>query len=119
MGAHTAPTKLAIGLPDLKSRLLGCPIYQLPRLGDDELCQALTLRAASRGLSMTEEVSVYMVNHLRRDMSALCALLEHLDKASLQHKRKLTIPFVRQVLAGHQMLGGNATQATSLDARGD
>jgi DnaA family protein len=43
-----------------------------------------------------------MLNRSRRDMASLYRLLDRLDAAALQAKRRLTVPFVRGVLrAGH------------------
>jgi DnaA family protein len=85
-------------LPDLRSRLATGLVYQLTSMSDQQKQQALILQAQSRGLSMSDEVAQYLLRHYGRDMPALMTVLQQLDKASLQAKRRLTIPFVRQVL---------------------
>ena len=75
-------------------------IYQLESLDDTEKQQALIIQAQTRGLDLPEEVANYLLRHHSRDMRVLMALLQNLDKASLVEKRRLTIPFVRQVLNG-------------------
>jgi DnaA family protein len=69
-------------------------------MSDEQKQQALMLQSQSRGLSMSDDVAQYLLRHYGRDMPALMQVLQRLDKASLQAKRKLTIPFIRQVLAG-------------------
>lgn len=93
------PANTRIELPDLRSRLATGLVYQLTSMSDEQKQQALILQAQSRGLSMSDEVAQYLLRHYGRDMPALMTVLQQLDKASLQAKRRLTIPFVRQVLA--------------------
>lgn len=93
------PANTRIELPDLRSRLATGLVYQLTSMSDQQKQQALILQAQSRGLSMSDEVAQYLLRHYGRDMPALMTVLQQLDKASLQAKRRLTIPFVRQVLA--------------------
>ncbi len=44
-------------------------------------------------------VGRYLLQHLARDMRSLCHALERLDRASLVAQRRLTLPFIKQVLA--------------------
>ena len=93
------PANTTIELPDLRSRLATGLVYQLTSMTDEQKQQALILQAQSRGPNMTDEVGQYLLRHHGRDMPVLMETLQQLDKASLQAKRKLTIPFIRQVLA--------------------
>lgn len=94
---HT-PTQLLITLPDLRSRLATGLVFQLPQMQDALKQRALILQAQSRGVILAEEVSQYLLRHYGRDMPSLMAVLNKLDKASLQAQRRLTIPFVREVM---------------------
>lgn len=94
-----APGSLGLGLPDLVSRLGWGPVFQLQSLDDAGKAEALRLRAANRGMQMPTEVATYLLQRAPRDMHALFDLLERLDEGSLAAQRKLTIPFVRQLLA--------------------
>jgi DnaA family protein len=40
----------------------------------------------------------YLLTHVRRDMPSLRALLEQLDRASLEQHRPVTLPLVREAL---------------------
>lgn len=98
VAAGEPPSRLALRLPDLKSRLGSGLIYGL-NLPDDVLkAQALMKQAQSRGLTLADDICRYLLRRYGRDMPSLMAILNQLDKASMQAKRRLTLPFVRQVL---------------------
>ena len=61
---------------------------------------ALQLRASHRGLELPEDTARYLMTRSRRDMQSLYALLDRLDLEALRAQRRLTIPFVRDVLRG-------------------
>ncbi|AYC32162.1 DnaA regulatory inactivator Hda [Pseudomonas cavernae] len=98
LAASAAPRELAIRLPDLQSRLSLALVFQLQSLSDEDKLRALQLRASRRGLHLTDEVGRFILTRGTRSMSALFELLEQLDQASLQAQRKLTIPFLKEVL---------------------
>jgi DnaA family protein len=59
---------------------------------------ALKLRARHRGLELPGDTARYLLKRSRRDMASLYELLDKLDLEALRAKRRLTIPFVREVL---------------------
>jgi DnaA family protein len=87
-------------LRDLSSRVLAGSVLRLQPLTEADQTLALQLHAQQRGLELPDEVSSYLQRRLPRDMSALCTCLDQLDLASLSAQRKLTVPFVKQVLLG-------------------
>jgi DnaA family protein len=103
--ADEPPLQLGITLPDLVSRLQACTAFQLRLLSDDDKQGLLQQKARIRGLELSDEVARYLLNRQQRDVRALVSLLDLLDKASMIHQRRLTIPFVKDVLAQHQLLG--------------
>lgn len=98
LAAHNSPAALPVVLPDLKSRILGSVIYHVSSLDDDDKQAALIMRAAARGLQMPSDVAKFILNRSSRDMNDLFVLLNRLDESSMQQQRKLTIPFVKEVL---------------------
>jgi DnaA-homolog protein len=97
--ASTAPpAALGLVLPDLRSRLLAAAVHQLHELDEAGQVEALGARAARRGLDLSPEAAGYLVHRLPRDMHSLCAVLDRLDEAALAAQRRLTVPFLRQVL---------------------
>lgn len=85
-------------LSDLKSRLLAGPVYHIQPIQDQELAPALMFLAQSYGLDLGEGCSEYILTRLARHMAALSHCLEQLHLASLQAKRRITIPFVKSVM---------------------
>jgi len=99
MAATKNPANIEFSLPDLVSRLATALVYQLPVMTDEAKQKALIIQAQSRGLILSEEVAQHLLRHYGREMNELMAVLQKLDDASLAEKRRLTIPFVSQVLA--------------------
>jgi len=58
----------------------------------------LQYRSNRRGLYLSDEVALFLLNRLPRDTHALMEALEILDKASLREQRRLTTPFVKEAL---------------------
>lgn len=92
------PRQLNLHLPDLASRLDWGQIYKLQPLSDDEKLQALQLRAKLRAFELPEDVGRFMLKRLDRKMRTLFMTLDQLDRASITAQRKLTIPFVKEIL---------------------
>ena len=90
--------QLNISLPDLVSRLGWGLTEQLKPLTDTEKSFALQYRAQQRGLFISDDVASFLINRLSRDMTSLLAALEQLDQASIREQRRITIPFIKDVL---------------------
>ncbi len=98
VAADVAPKNLKIILQDLQSRLSSGVVYQLHALNDEHKIKALQLRAIQRGLDLPDAVGGFLLSRCPRNMSELFLTLEKLDRASLAEQRRLTVPFVKQVL---------------------
>lgn len=94
------PAAQRFRLPDLQSRLVAAPVLQLHELDEHDRIAVLEQRAARLGLVLPSESAVYLVHRMPRDMHSLCAALDRLDVAALAAQRRLTVPFLRQVLEG-------------------
>jgi len=88
----------AWALPDLRSRLGQCLRLALQVLDEDGRREALRRRAARRGLELDATVLDWLFRRVDRDLKSLTALLDDLDCAAMAAQRRLTVPFVRQVL---------------------
>ena len=84
--------------PDLMTRLSWGLVYQVHALTDAEKAEALAHHAAARGFGLRPEVCEYMLSHVRRDMPTLLAMLDALDRYSLEAKRPVTVPLLRELL---------------------
>lgn len=92
------PRQLSLRLPDLASRLDWGQIYKLQPLSDEEKLLALQLRGKLRGFELPEDVGRFLLKRLDREMRTLFMTLDQLDRASITAQRKLTIPFVKEIL---------------------
>lgn len=98
--ATAAPAGLPPGLPDLRSRLAQCARIALQPLDDAGRAEVLRLRAQRRGLQFDEAAIGWLLKRSGRDLAGLTARLDALDRASLAAQRRVTVPFLREVLGG-------------------
>jgi len=98
VSAKSAPRECGIELADLASRMSRLAVFHLRPLDDQQRVAALQLRARHRGLELPDETAAYLLKRSRRDMASLYGLLDKLDLEALRAQRRLTIPFVRDVL---------------------
>jgi len=98
VAAAMSPRECPVSLPDLQSRLVRLPTFQVHALNEQALVIALQLRARHRGLDLPDETASYLISRSRRDMASLYELLDKLDHEALRAKRRLTVPFVKSVL---------------------
>lgn len=98
VAASAAPRETTIALADLASRLSRLAVFRVQPLDDEQRIAALQLRATHRGLDLPDESARYLIKRSRRDMASLYELLDKLDLEALRAQRRLTIPFVRDVL---------------------
>lgn len=92
-----APTGLDLR-PDLLTRLGWGLVYQIHGLNDEEKAVALQAHARERGFSLPQEVLDYLLRHWRRDLPSLMAVLDALDRYTLEQQRPVTLPLLRQLL---------------------
>src|SRR6185369_124810 len=79
LAAGNAPPAQLPLREDLKSRLAWGLVYQVKPL--------------------TDEVIAYLLTHMRRDLRSLTTVLDRLYRFSLETKRPITLPLVREALA--------------------
>lgn len=96
--AQAGPDDLALTLPDLRSRLQQCARIALSPLDDEGRRAVLRDRAMRRGLALEEAAIDWLLTRTDRDLGALVGLLDKLDRASLAAQRRITVPFLRQVV---------------------
>ncbi len=100
--ASVPPASLSLSLPDLRSRLGTCMLAVLRPLSEGERREVLRTRARLRGIELDDSVLDWLFLHHARDLGALGALLEDIDRASLAAKRRVTVPFLRSLLRERQ-----------------
>lgn len=98
VSAGGPPKTLAVNLPDLASRLAWGTVYRLWELDDGDKSRALKYRAHLRGFELSDEVLKYLMLRNSRDMHALFDVLERMDQLSLREKRRITVPFLKNIM---------------------
>lgn len=98
VAARRPTAELGVQLPDLVSRLAWGPAYQLKPLDEADCAALLRQGAQRRGLPLSEEAIAYLLRRCPREPGYLLALLGELDQASLAHKRRPTLPLIRDLL---------------------
>ena len=96
--ASAPPAHVGIALPDLVSRLSSCTQMTLKPLDDAERRDVLRARAEARGIALDEAVLDFLFTRYARDLGSLGALLDRVDRESLAAQRRVTVPFLRQLL---------------------
>ena len=99
LAARGAPTATPFRLGDLASRAAGAIVYRLRDLDEEQQLTALVGHASRRGLELDAATARFLQSRVQRGMTELCEWLDRLDRASLAAQRRLTIPFVREILA--------------------
>ena len=84
--------------PDLLTRLAWGLVYEVHVLSEDDRRAAVLDYAAARGFTLPSEVTDYLLTRVPRDLSSLRALVDTLDRVSLEQKRAVTVPLAREVL---------------------
>ena len=118
VSAGAAPANIPFGLADLQSRLSAATLYRLRELDDESRARALRRHASARGIDIPDDVVGYVLARHRRDMPSLVALLDRLDYHSLSRQRRLTVPFVRDLIAAESApAGSGGTRRSRLPIR--
>ena len=99
VAAGASPRDVAIRR-DLATRLATGLTYRVVPLSDAEKGAALAAHARTRGFAIPEDVTSYLLTHARRDMGSLIGALDSLDRYSLETGRMITIPLLKDALAG-------------------
>jgi DnaA family protein len=96
--ASCPPSMLKIQLPDLQTRINWGLTLRLKALSDQDRIEALILKAHQLGFDLAPQLGRFLVCRYDRDPQALWRMLDKINLASLAAKRKLTLPFLKQVL---------------------
>ncbi len=96
--ADCPPKYLPFGLLDLKTRMAWGLTLKIQALDDVNLTLALSRKAGDLGFELSPRVASYLLRHYPHDLPALWKILEKLDQATLAAQRKVTIPFLKQIL---------------------
>jgi DnaA-homolog protein len=83
---------------DLRTRIGQALIYEVKTLDDEQKAAALNQHAQERGLRVDPGLVRYLLAHGRRDLPSLMAVLDHLDRTTLERQRPATLPLLKEAL---------------------
>ena len=87
-----------IALPDLKSRLGAALHLQIGRPDDEFAAALIEAHAEQRGLVLGEGATTYLVPRAERSFAGLEALVDTIDRVSLEKKQPATLSLWREAL---------------------
>ncbi|MCK4843292.1 MAG: DnaA regulatory inactivator Hda [Methylococcales bacterium] len=99
LSAPCPPKFLSFQLPDLKTRMSWGLTQKLNTLTDDQLLNALIYKANDLGFKIPIHVGNFLMTHYAQDLPSIWQLLDKIDQATLAAQRKLTIPFLKQIMS--------------------
>ncbi|AVR89387.1 DnaA regulatory inactivator Hda [Thauera aromatica] len=97
LSGPSAPLGLALR-EDLRTRIGQTLVFEVQPLDDDARATLLATLAERRGLRLADEVVDFLLRHGRRDLASLRRVLDALDAASLERKRPITLPLLREMM---------------------
>ena len=89
---------LNFSLPDLESRLRKIESYELTPIQDKDILDALKYISKLKSINLGDKEARYLVTYSQRNISNLVQILESLDQLSMEMKRKITIPLIKEVI---------------------
>jgi chromosomal replication initiation ATPase DnaA len=98
MTSRTHPLALAVGLPDLASRLRAAQPVELLEPDDTLLRRVLLKLFADRQLSIESPMIEFIARRMERSLEAANLLVEHIDREALAAGRGVTRPLAGSVL---------------------
>ena len=72
---------------------------KLKALSDEQQLNALIYKANDLGFEISVKVGRFLITHYASDLPSIWILLDKIEQATLAAKRKLTIPFLKQIMA--------------------
>ena len=89
---------LNFALPDLESRIRKIQSFELYPINDKDIFDALKYISKLTSINLGDKEAKYLVTYSQRNISNLVQILESLDQLSIEMKRKITIPLIKEVI---------------------
>lgn len=97
MAARSSPEEMFSDDPHLSSRMTSGLVFGLEPPADRVRVLILDKMARDRNLRVSPDVGTYLVTRKSRNVKELGNLMEILDRASLQLKRRITLPLIKHL----------------------
>ncbi len=98
MAGRRNPAALELQLKDLPSRLAWGAMYRLAPLDDAGKIKALSRIGERLGCAFAEDALPYLLSNYPRELAALMNTVERLAHAAQERKRRVTVPFIKEIL---------------------
>jgi chromosomal replication initiation ATPase DnaA len=86
------------GLPDLNSRLRSLMTCKI-ELPDDILLYTLLIKYADdKKIILNDKQCIYIVDRVERNFEAIIKVIDHLDRFSLETKKKITLNMIKNII---------------------
>lgn len=83
---------------DLKSRIYSEPIVNILPPDDNIIKMLLIKYFSDKQINISNDVLNFLLPRIERKFTAIFDVAKKLDSSSIEHKRNITIPFVKEVL---------------------
>ena len=92
------PSSINFELNDLRSRIKKIDHIELYPISDVKLPEAIKFVAHLRSINLGDKEINYLVTYTKRNMSDLIEIISKLDQLSMELKRKITIPLIKEII---------------------
>ena len=89
---------------DLRTRIEAGLCLRVKPLSEEEKHAALHAIAQSRGLELSQEVIDYALRYFQRDMGSLTAVMDGLDRFSLEQQKPVSVNLLRHWMKRRESL---------------
>lgn len=83
---------------DLRTRLGWGLVFRIYPLSDVDMQAALAKHAQALGFELDPAIANWLLTHASRNLGYLLQIVEALDRYSLQTKRRITLPLLKEIL---------------------
>jgi hypothetical protein len=103
--ADAPPPRWEITLPDLRSRLAATPQIEIGPPDDTLIGQLIVKLLGDRGIAAPPDLADYLVPRIERTYVAVLEVVDVLDRVTLSHHKRMTVPLAKRALEEAGMLG--------------
>jgi len=103
--ADAPPPHWEIALPDLRSRLAATPQVEIGPADDTLIGQLIVKLLGDRGIAAPPDLPDFLVPRIERTYVAVLEVVDVLDRVTLSHHKRMTVPLAKRALEEAGMLG--------------
>ncbi len=92
------PSSINFDLDDLRSRIKRIDHIELYPISDANLPEAIKFISQLRSINLGDKEINYLVTYSKRNMSDLIEVISKLDQLSMELKRKITVPLIKEII---------------------